>query len=49
MIARDITISKSLEAILPGAHSSSEPLNLVSIEANVEEGIGENTDNEPVF
>jgi hypothetical protein len=49
VIARDITFPKSPEALLPGAFSSSEPSILVSIGANVEEGVGENTDDERLF
>jgi hypothetical protein len=48
--ARDITMfHKSPEALLPGALSSSETSILALFEDNVEEGIGLNTDDEPLF
>jgi hypothetical protein len=47
--AGDINFPKSPVAILPGAESSSESLTLVSIKANVGEGIGEKTDDELLF
>jgi hypothetical protein len=49
MIARDITISKSPEAILPGVNFSSESSYLASDEVYVEEEFGINADNEHSF